>query len=340
MTIQSNSLEFGSTENGSKQDGKVNSLPAHPKKWDIVWRELIIFTIFHITAVRGLYLFITVAKWQTCIFAFLLYIATTTSVTVGAHRLWSHKAFQAKLPLKVILLFFFTMAFQYSAVIWARLHRMHHKYLDTDADPHNAGRGFFFSHIGWMLIKKHPEYRAHKVDISDLMQDPLLRFQHKHYWEVLFIAFFLIPTYVPTLWGEQSSTAFYTCVCLRYVCGLHSIWLVNSAAHMWGTKPYDKNIRAVETKIVSMLAAGEGFHNYHHTFPWDYRIAEFGDYSLNLGKLFIDTMAKIGWAYNLKSVPDELIEKRVKRTGDGTHPVWGWDDPDLPLEDKRMSIVK
>ncbi|KAF9808673.1 hypothetical protein SFRURICE_019831 [Spodoptera frugiperda] len=90
-----NSVEFGSTETGSKQDGKVNSLPAHPKKWDIVWRELIIFTIFHITAVRGLYLFITVAKWQTCIFAFLLYIATTTSVTVGAHRLWSHKAFSS-----------------------------------------------------------------------------------------------------------------------------------------------------------------------------------------------------------------------------------------------------
>lgn len=94
---------------------------------------------------------------------------------------------------------------------------------------------------------------------------------------------------------------------------------------MWGTHPYDKHIRPVEFKLLSFLTAGEGFHNYHHTFPWDYRTAELG-YSLNHTKLFIEIMAKIGWAYDLKSVPKKIIETRVKRTGDGTHPVWGWDD--------------
>ncbi|XP_022814445.1 acyl-CoA Delta(11) desaturase-like [Spodoptera litura] len=331
--------EHAKTDNNEKEKKDEPLLP-HPRKWDIEWRNLILFIIFHIGAVRGVYLLFTAAKWQTCLFTLLLYIATSIGITVGVHRLWSHKTFQARLPLRLILLFFSTMAFQFSVVAWSRLHRMHHKYLDTDADPYNARRGFIYSHFGWMLIKKHPEYKLRIVDMSDLLQDPLLRFQNNHYWEVLFIAFFLIPTYIPTLWGEQASTAFYTCVCLRYICALHAIWLINSAAHMWGTKPYDKNMTPVETRIVALLAAGEGFHNYHHAFPWDYRIAEFGGYSLNIGKLFIDIMAKIGWAYNLKSVPDELIEKRVKRTGDGTHPIWGWDDPDLPLEDRNMSIVK
>ncbi|XP_022814446.1 acyl-CoA Delta(11) desaturase-like [Spodoptera litura] len=336
MTLQSNLEDLGNSEKNEKE----KNLAPHPRKWDIAWRDCTISLIFHIGAAYGLYLSFTAAKWQTWVFAILLHVVTNLGVSVGAHRLWTHKSFQAKLPLRVILLFLFTMAFQYSVVSWSRIHRMHHKYTDTDADPHNAKRGFFFSHMGWLMIKKHPEVKAHKVDMSDLMQDPLLRFQHRHYWEALFLLCFLLPTYIPTMWGEQARTAFYICVCLRYIGSLHITWLVNSAAHMWGSKPYDKNMTPVEIRIISLLAGGEGFHNYHHVFPWDYRIAEFGGYSLNIGKLFIDIMAKIGWAYNLKSVPDELIEKRVKRTGDGTHPIWGWDDPDLPLEDRDMSIVK
>lgn len=108
---------------------------------------------------------------------------------------------------------------------------------------------------------------------------------------------------------------------------------------MWGTKPYDKDICPVENKTVAFLATGEGFHNYHHTFPWDYRTAELGGYLFNTSWLFIDLMAKIGWAYDLKTVSEELIEKRVARSGDGTHPVWGWDDTDLPEEHKQSAKI-
>lgn len=92
--------------------------------------------------------------------------------------------------------------------------------------------------------------------------------------------------------------------------------------------------------LVSYITNGEGFHNYHHVFPWDYKAAELGSYHGNLSTAFIDLMAKIGWAYDLKSVPLTLVEKRAKRTGDGTHTsVWGWGDKDLDKEEAKMAEI-
>jgi stearoyl-CoA desaturase (delta-9 desaturase) len=110
-------------------------------------------------------------------------------------------------------------------------------------------------------------------------------------------------------------------------------------AHFVGNKPYDKAIYPAENKIVAFLALGEGWHNYHHAFPWDYKAAELGDYSLNWATAFIDFFAKIGWAYDLKTVSRDVIEHRVKRTGDGSHPLWGWNDKDQTWENKKMATI-
>lgn len=103
------------------------------------------------------------------------------AITAGAHRLWAHGAYKANTKLKLILLIFQTTAFQNSVIEWVRDHRVHHKFTDTNADPHNASRGFFFSHMGWLMCKKHPDVKKFgaKINMSDLESDPLLRFQHK-----------------------------------------------------------------------------------------------------------------------------------------------------------------
>lgn len=103
-------------------------------------------------------------------------------ITAGAHRLWAHRSYKAKWPLRLMLMIFNTIAFQDAAYHWARDHRVHHKYSETDADPHNATRGFFFSHIGWLLCKKHPEVKVKGkgVDVSDLKSDHILMFQKKY----------------------------------------------------------------------------------------------------------------------------------------------------------------
>lgn len=100
-------------------------------------------------------------------------------VTAGAHRLWAHKSYKAKLPLRIILMIFQTMAFQNCIHEWVRDHRAHHKFCDTDADPHNSRRGFFFSHMGWLMCKKHPDVKAkgQTIDMSDIEADPVVMFQ-------------------------------------------------------------------------------------------------------------------------------------------------------------------
>lgn len=92
--------------------------------------------------------------------------------------------------------------------------------------------------------------------------------------------------------------------------------------------------------FVSFASFGDGWHNYHHVFPWDYRNAELWNYKLNLSTAFVDLFALIGWAYDLKTVPSDLVAKRAKRTGDGTHPVWGWNDASMPQEDRDLADIR
>lgn len=94
---------------------------------------------------------------------------------------------------------------------------------------------------------------------------------------------------------------------------------------------------------MSLGALGEGWHNYHHVFPWDYKAAELGNYRANLTTAFIDFFSYIGWAYDMKTVTNDMILKRAIRTGDGTHSngegIWGWDDSNLPIEDRKLTTV-
>ena len=102
-------------------------------------------------------------------------------ITGGAHRLWSHRSYKAKWPLRLIIALAQTIAVQNDIFEWSRDHRVHHKFSETDADPHNARRGFFFAHMGWLMMKKHPEVkrRGKTVDVSDLLQDPIVVYQRK-----------------------------------------------------------------------------------------------------------------------------------------------------------------
>lgn len=141
-----------------------------------------------------------------------------TFFSTGAHRLWAHGAYKANIILKLFLVFCQTASFQNSIYEWSRDHRVHHKFTDTNADPHNASRGFFFSHMGWLCCKKHPDVKKYgaKVDMSDLERDPVIMFQHKYYLILMPLACFFIPMLMPLLWGVPFYNAFYLNI-FRYV---------------------------------------------------------------------------------------------------------------------------
>ncbi|XP_017461277.1 PREDICTED: stearoyl-CoA desaturase 5-like, partial [Rhagoletis zephyria] len=243
----------------------------------------------------------------------------TVGIQVGAHRLWAHRSFKARFSLRVLLMCFNTMALQTSIFEWSRDHRGHHKWSDSDADPYNANRGFFFSHVGWVALNKHPEVirKGKTIDMSDLLADPVVMFQKRHYYPLVFVFWFLLPTVIPVyFWGEPIWRTILLVVIFRHVYTLNTTWLVNSWAHMYGWRPYDRRIAPVEASIRHLLM-GEGFHNFHHAFPWDYSASELGPLDVfNPATAFIDLFAKMGLAYDLKKANTSLVERKLAALGD------------------------
>lgn len=146
---------------------------------DIKWRNTIVLTLLHIATV---YSFFDLPRCGlTYTLQFIILLGAAFGVTSGAHRFFTHRSYRANSKLKYFLIFLQTLSAQEDVLKWVRDHRVHHKFTDTDADPHNSKRGFFFSHMGWLLIKKHPDVKriGAKVDMSDLENDPALLFQRK-----------------------------------------------------------------------------------------------------------------------------------------------------------------
>uniref|UniRef100_A0A2I2ZW12 Stearoyl-CoA desaturase 5 n=1 Tax=Gorilla gorilla gorilla TaxID=9595 RepID=A0A2I2ZW12_GORGO len=151
---------------------------ARGQRQNIVWRNVVLMSLLHLGAVYSLVL-IPKAKPLTLLWAYFCFLLAALGVTAGAHRLWSHRSYRAKLPLRIFLAVANSMAFQNDIFEWSRDHRAHHKYSETDADPHNARRGFFFSHIGWLFVRKHRDVieKGRKLDVTDLLADPVVRIQ-------------------------------------------------------------------------------------------------------------------------------------------------------------------
>uniref|UniRef100_A0A2M4BPJ9 Putative fatty acid desaturase n=1 Tax=Anopheles marajoara TaxID=58244 RepID=A0A2M4BPJ9_9DIPT len=318
-----------------------------PFRAQIRWPDFLAQLFVHVGFVIGAVLLVTLqVKLYTFLWTILLVWASGIGITAGAHRLWSHKSYKARWPLRLLLMFLFTICGQRDAYTWAHDHRVHHKYSETDADPHNAKRGFFFAHVGWVFLTPHPEVVAKRkiIDMSDLEADPIVMAQRRYYIPLFALLVIAMPVLVPCYyWGERPWVAFWVCFTLRFTTTLNIAFFVNSVAHMFGNRPYDKSISPVENLAVAIAAMGEGWHNYHHVFPWDYKTSELGSYVFNITTAFIDCFARLGWAYDRKSVPAEVIARRAAKCGDGTRfltdeyahqdAVWGYGDQDLPPED-------
>lgn len=286
-------------------------------KAPIVWFNVVGMFFLHSVALLACY-FGPKATWTSWFFFLFMYLFSGLGVTAGVHRYWAHKTYKATLPMQIILMCINCISMQNDIIEWCRDHRVHHKFSETSADPHNAKRGFFFAHVGWLLMKKHPDVfiKGRNVDISDLKRDPVVQFQHRYYLLLCFIFTALIPTIVPWyFWGEDFWVAFIVLFVFRYVMTLHSTWLVNSAAHLWGSRNYDKNCNPSDNRFVCFAAIGEGWHNYHHTFPYDYATSEWGP-RINMTTIFIDFMAALGMVYDRKQVSQEAIERVRRRIGD------------------------
>jgi len=286
----------------------------------IRWPVTIYLSLVHLLAAISVFYF-TSAQWTTWVFSIALYVLGGWGITAGAHRLWAHRSYKAATPFRAMLMVCNAIANQGTLFHWCRDHRVHHKFSETDADPHNATRGFFFAHVGWLLVKRHPKVveAVKQVRVDDLLADPVVAFQYRHNPYFNLLVCFALPTVIPVMcWGEGAMTAFLIAGVFRYVFTLHATWFVNSAAHLWGDRPYDPSINPAENLFVASVTLGEGWHNWHHTYPYDYAASEFGPFDrYNPTKMLIDFMASFGQAWDRRRATDVWQREKtrgVKRT--------------------------
>mmetsp|Transcript_35991 Transcript_35991/g.64810 ORF Transcript_35991/g.64810 Transcript_35991/m.64810 type:complete len:352 (+) Transcript_35991:304-1359(+) len=272
--------------------------------------------VVHILAVIGFVNFRNVMG-TTWIFTWAFANISGLGITMGAHRLWAHKTYSAHISVRIILMLLNSVCNQTSIYHWSRDHRVHHRHSETVADPHDSRRGFFYAHIGWLWLKKDPAVvQAGKaIDCSDLLEDPVVRFQQAvDPWFAQFMCF-VFPTLVCVYgWGEDWWYAFLVAGCIRYLYSKHCTFLVNSAAHLYGDHPYDVQSNPGENPIVSFFAIGEGWHNWHHKFPYDYSASEFGiTKQYNPTKLIIDSFAAVGLVWGRKRATEQWAIGRSRR---------------------------
>jgi stearoyl-CoA desaturase (Delta-9 desaturase) len=244
---------------------------------------------------------------------FVVFItANNMAITCGYHRLFAHATYQAHPVLKVIYLAVGAMALQNSALLWAANHRDHHRFIDDpERDPYCAKRGFWFSHIGWMLRN----YASGEPDLStvrDLERDPLVMFQHRYYLPIALGMNFGMPLLAGWATGDPLATLLLAGF-LRLVVGHHTTFFINSLAHMWGFRPYSDENTSRDNGVIALLTFGEGYHNFHHKFSHDYRNGVRW-WQWDPSKWFISLMNWLGLANNLKRVPWFKIQRALLET--------------------------
>jgi len=294
----------------------------------------------------------TEVKWQTALWAVLYYFYTGLGITAGYHRLFAHRSYTASLPLQYFLALGGSGAVEGSIKWWSRGHRAHHRYTDTDLDPYSAHKGFWWSHVGWMLVK--PRRKPGVADVSDLSKNEVVKWQHRWYVYLIVGMGFVFPTLVAGLgWGDYCG-GFFFAGAARLLFVHHSTFCVNSLAHWLGDTPFDDKHTPKNHWITALVTVGEGYHNFHHEFPQDFRNA-IKWYQYDPTKWFIFACYKLGLASQLKTFPDNEIKtgqlamqmKQIKAAAEeikwpksSNHlPVLTWDDFTEACKTRQLIVV-
>ncbi|KAI0196386.1 hypothetical protein F4808DRAFT_439916 [Astrocystis sublimbata] len=249
----------------------------------------------------------TTLQTPTAVWAVIYYFWTGLGITAGYHRLWSHRSYSASLPLQLFLAAGGAGAVEGSIRWWSQGHRSHHRYTDTVKDPYSVQKGLIYSHIGWMVLHQDPKNKT-RPDISDLNADPLVVWQHRHYVPLMFVFALGLPTLVAGLgWGDWAGGFLFAGI-LRVFFIQQATFCINSLAHWLGDQPFDDRNSPRDNVITALVTLGEGYHNFHHEFPSDYRNGIFW-YQYDPTKWCIMMWKWLGLADNLKTFPSNEIQK-------------------------------
>ncbi len=244
--------------------------------------------------------------WSEPVALIVLWILTGLGITAGYHRMFSHRTWWAPAPVRFIALILGAATWQNSAIVWSAGHRYHHKDVDSEDDPYSITRGFLYAHMLWVMMEgaRHDDLAT----VPDLQKDPLCAWQHKNYNWIAATFNIGVPValglWTGNIWGMLLWAGL-----LRIVVVHHMTFLINSLAHTWGGRGWSANHSARDNAVVALLTLGEGYHNFHHTFPADYRNGVRW-YQFDPTKWLIWSLSRVGLAYDLRRT---TIDRRLRK---------------------------
>ena len=230
-----------------------------PNRQNLNWPTTIALILLHAGAIAALFMF----NWRDVLIAvFMYWLATGLGISMGYHRLHTHRSYQVPLWLEYFFAFCGVMTLEGGPIFWVAVHRLHHQNSDHPGDPHSPRDGAWWSHVGWILLgeTKHNNTRMMSKYAPDLAKHKFYQWLNNYHWvPVVALAAIML--------AAGGWSLMFWAMCFRIVFGLHATWLVNSATHMWGARRFATRDDSRNTWWVALITFGEGWHNNHHAHP-------------------------------------------------------------------------
>jgi stearoyl-CoA desaturase (delta-9 desaturase) len=235
-------------------------------------------------------------------------LLTGFSITAGYHRYFSHRSYECHPLLQAFYLLFGAAALQAPALKWVSQHRDHHRFVDQERDPYNIKKGFFWAHLGWTLYRD--DRRPTPQQLPDLAQNRLLLAQDRYHLALGLGVGLGVPFLIGLAFGRPLGGVLWGGL-LRIVAAHHGTFLINSVGHFFGRQPYSQRDSSRDSALLALLTLGEGYHNFHHAFPGDYRNGVRW-YHWDPTKWWICTLRALGLTWRLNRTPMERV-RRLRR---------------------------
>ncbi len=306
---------------GLKPEQKINTSRAENFERRVAY--ITIFFPFVVVLVGGVFLWrqpVNLIDVSLCIG---MYTLTMLGITMGYHRLFTHRSFKCGNGLKLILGIAGSMAAQGPIYFWVASHRHHHKHSDRDNDPHSPNnyeasllerlKKFWHSHIGWMLTKNKPLNYIRLV--PDLIRDPFIFRINKLYFVWVFTGL-ILPGVIGGLltfsWYGMLTGVFWGGF-LRMFLVHQSTWTINSICHLFGSESYISNDKSKNNFICAILTFGEGWHNNHHAFQTSARHG-LKWWQIDFTFILIKVMAVLRLSWDIQLPEKQMLEKKAIQT--------------------------
>ena len=266
-------------------------MPADVRRMN--WVTAGALALFHAGALAAFFLFTWQGLWTALA---LLWISGGWGIGMGYHRLLTHRGYETPPVVEYFLTICGSLALQGGPLFWVGTHRLHHQNADDSGDPHSPRDGLWWAHAGWLVRGDAMGDASLQSYVPDLRRDRFHRFMEQwHFVPMLVLAVAL------ALWGWMRGGAYLAAslvtwgIFLRTTVELHGTWLVNSAAHRWGSRRFATRDDSTNNWWVALLTFGEGWHNNHHADPRSVRHG-LAWYELDVNWLCIRMMSLVGLA--------------------------------------------